>query len=79
MSQELLTEIIGKASADEKFRTRLIDDMETTLKENNWLLTEQEKELLRNIKVEESAGEERSLDTRVSKALYGTDTHGILW
>jgi len=79
MSQELLTEIIGKASADEKFRTRLINDMETTLKENNWLLTEQEKELLRNIKVEESAGEERSLDTRVSKALYGTDTHGILW
>lgn len=79
MSQELLTEIIGRASSDENFRKRLITDMESILKENNWRLSEQEKDLLKNIKVEESAGEDRSLDSRVSKALYGTDTHGILW
>jgi|GEM_PF-4221058 len=79
MSHELITEIIGRASSDEHFRKRLVTDMESILEENNWCLSEQEKNLLKNIKVEESAGEDRSLDSRVSKALYGTDTHGILW
>lgn len=79
MSHEVLTKIIEQATTDEAFRTRLIENMENVLRENNWKLEEEEIKALRNLKMESFDGVERSLDERISKALYGTDTHSILW
>jgi hypothetical protein len=79
MSQELLTKIIGRASVDEEFRFKLIENAEALLKQNNWELTEEELQTLKSLKIEEGDQAERALDERVSKALYGTDTHSILW
>jgi hypothetical protein len=79
MSQELLTKIIGRASVDEEFRFKLIENAEAIIKQNNWELTDEELKALKSLKIEEGEQAERALDERVSKALYGTDTHSILW
>jgi hypothetical protein len=79
MSQELLTKIIGRASVDEEFRNSLIENAEALVKKNNWELTDEELQSLKSLKGDDGESAERGLDERVSKALYGTDTHSILW
>lgn len=79
MSHEVLTEIIGKASKDEIFRAQLIENAAAAIEKNKWDLTENEIKALCDMKFEKLESNERCLDERVSKALYGTDTHSILW
>lgn len=79
MSREILTEIIGKAANDEIFRAELIKNTKAAIKNNNWDLTENEIKALCDMKFDKPDFDERCLDERVSKALYGTDTHSMLW
>ncbi|MDQ7823080.1 MAG: hypothetical protein RDV48_09830 [Candidatus Eremiobacteraeota bacterium] len=47
MSQEVLTEILGRAARDGAFRERLGRELEAILRENNGKLTNEEKQALR--------------------------------
>jgi hypothetical protein len=79
MSQKTLSEIIDRAATDETFRNRISKNLEEMIRENNWELSEKEKNALLNMKIEKEEAIDRVLDERVSKAIYGTDTHSIMW
>ena len=65
MSQEAVQQIIGKAVTDEKFRALLLSNPDEALADFD--LTDEEKETLRNLDVEQIGGVERELDQRITK------------
>ncbi len=79
MSHTTLSEIIERASTDEQFRISLINDLEQMIRENKWELSDREISALKNMKNDPGESTGRGLDERVSKALYGTDTHSVMW
>ncbi len=79
MSHEQLKEIVERATVDKAFRAQLLENTEETLAQNRWVLSDKEKEALFTLKEDSGQSPDRTLDERVSKALYGTETHSILW
>lgn len=65
MSQQTVQNLIGRAVMDESFRDLLFNDPDSAFEGHD--LTEEEKEILRNLDADEVAGFAGKLDERISK------------